>query len=151
MIERITAFDDATRAAMPFHARTWARRAHSAEPVDWNRWTMAVARCYQHAGLRMPPVIRVASPLALARALFLGNVTEIPGDEDRAVIGLIERIMRTRIGHATSRRLARTLLAPAPAGVLQPVDAVAGADAVAAAVEEAVLAGADDAPATRDA
>jgi len=151
MIERITAFDDATSAAMPFHARTWARRAHSTEPVDWNRWTTAVARCYQHAGLRMPPVIRVASPLALARALFLGNITEVPGDEDRAVIGLIERIMRTRIDEATSKRFAQPALARARVNVFQPVDAVAGADAVAAAVEEAVLIGADDAPVTRDA
>jgi hypothetical protein len=133
---RVTMFDDATRATMPSHARTWARRAHSTEPVDWTRWETGVSRCYQYAGLRMPPVVRVPSPLALARALFLGHVTEIPGDEDRAVIGLIERIMRTRVDRTMSKSFSRFPLAQARTGVFEPVDAVTGTGAIAAAVEE---------------
>jgi hypothetical protein len=142
---------DTLRDAMPSHARTWARRAHGTEPVDWAGWTTAVSRCYQFAGLRMPPVVPVDSPLALARALFLGHIREVPGDEDRAVIGVIERIMKTRIDRAMSKALDRRTLAQARVGVFQPVDAVAGSDAIAAAVEEAVFGAVADPPGAREA
>jgi hypothetical protein len=125
---------------MPSHARTWARQAHSTEPVDWTRWEAGVSRCYQYASLPMPAVVRVPSPLALARALLRARVTEVPGDENRALVGLIERAMRVRVDRVMGRAFTRSLLAQARAGVQQPVDAVAGSGAVAAAVGEALLA-----------
>jgi hypothetical protein len=136
---RVTALDGATRDAMPFHARTWARRAHSTEPVDWDRWSDGVARCYQYASLSVPATLRVASPLALARALHRGHILDVPGDEDRAVIGLLERAIRTRVERGAVRTFDRRSLARARVGVLQPVDAVAGRDAIAAAVAETLV------------
>src|SRR6266540_6994881 len=138
---RVNALEAGHQAALAAHADAWAERALTTEPVDWTRWEAAVRACYHDAGVRWPGlVVHVASPLALARALVLARVNEVPGDEDRALVGLLRRTIQGRVERAIAR-----LFAPGVAGLVQrsvhlPVDAAVGGTAVAQAVDETLYA-----------
>jgi hypothetical protein len=127
------------RAALAPHARAWMDRALSTEPVDWARWQAGVRTCYDLLALRWPiTVVRAASPLALARALFLARVNEQPGDEDRALAGMVRQHLELRVDRALLKRHGRAITAQTRHGVFTPVDAAVGGDAVARAVDEAL-------------
>jgi hypothetical protein len=131
--------DDAQRAALAPHALEWALRALSTEPVDWLRWEAGVRRCYDYLALRWPgTVVRTASPLALARALFLARVNETPGDEDRAVVGMVRQQLQFRVDRVLSKRFGRNVIADVRQSVAAPVEAALGGDAVVLAVDDAL-------------
>ncbi len=129
-------------ALLPAAARSWAERARGAadQPVDWVRWEVGVRACYHYAGLRFPRVVRVSSPLALARALFLGRINEVPGDEDRAMVGLMRRVTQARVDRVVSQLFDRSVLAASRRGLFDPVDAATGAAGIAAAVHTTIRA-----------
>jgi Domain of unknown function (DUF6745) len=144
--------DDAQRAAFGPHALQWVDRALSTEPVDWLRWEAGVRRCYDYLALRSPgTVVRTASPLALARALFLARVDETPGDEENAVVGMVRQQIQGRVDRVLSKRFAHAVLAQVQNAVYAPVEAALGGDAVAFAVDEALHTAplANDPPATQ--
>src|SRR5690348_10839366 len=123
------------RAALAPHAQAWIDRALSTEPVDWARWETGARGCYDLTAVRWPgTVVRAASPLALARALFLARVDEQPGDEDRALAGMVREHLERRIDRALLKRHGRAATSQVRHGVLTPVDAAVGGDAVARAV-----------------
>ena len=128
---------DAQRAALVAHAREWTDRALSTEPVDWQRWEAAVHRCYDLVNMRWHGnVVRVDSPLALARALFLARVDETPGDEERALVGLVRRRLQDRVDGLLSKFSSRPAAAQARQRVFGPVEAAVSGDAVAQAVDQ---------------
>ena len=129
MSMRVNVLSDAARAALPAHLRAWTAQATSTDPVDWKRWEAGVQACYQYAGLRAPVVITVPSPLALARALFMARVNEVPGDEDRAVIGVLHRVIVERLDRVHSRMFGRPALLEVARAVHDPLDASTGAGA----------------------
>jgi hypothetical protein len=137
---RITMLDDEQLAAMAPHAREWVGRALRTERFEWSHWETAVRACYQYGGVAWPGVaVRVTSPLALARALFLARIREVPGDEDRALDGLVRRLTHRRADRAINRQFDRTVLAQVRRAVFDPVDAAAGELAVAHAVGRALV------------
>src|SRR5688572_1251814 len=122
------------------HARERVGRALRTERFEWSRWESAVRACYQFGGVAWPGVaVRVTSPLALARALFLARIREVPGDEDRALDGLVRRLTHRRADRAINRQFDRTVLAQVRRAVFDPVDAAAGELAVAHAVGRALV------------
>jgi len=123
---------------LPAAALDWAERARGAAPVTWTRWEAGVRTIYQYAGLRFPPIVRVASPLALARALFVARINEVPGDEDRALAGLMRRVSQDRIDRLLPRLFSRTDLWALRGGLVAPVDAATGAEGIEAAVDAQV-------------
>ena len=130
---------DAQRAALVAHAREWTDRALSTEPVDWQRWEAGVRRCYDYLTMRWHGnVVRVSSPLALARALFLARVDETPGDEERALAGLIRRRLQDRVDGLLSKFSGRPVVAQARQRIFGPVEAAVSGDAVAQAVDQAL-------------
>ena len=140
MTTRITMLDAEQLAAMAPHAREWIGRALRTEPFEWSRWEAAARACYQYAGLAWPGVaVRTTSPLALARALFLARIREVPGDEDRALERLMRRLTHRRVDRAINRQFDRTLLPQVRRAVHDPVDAAAGRIAVAHAVGRALV------------
>jgi hypothetical protein len=137
---RITMLDAEQLAAMAPHAREWVGRALRTEPFDWSRWEAAARACYQYAGVAWPGVaVRTTSPLALARALFLARIREIPGDEDRALERLVRRLTHRRVDRAINRQFDRTILPQVRRAVHDPVDAAAGRIAVTHAVGRALV------------
>jgi hypothetical protein len=137
---RITMLDAEQLAAMAPHAREWIGRALRTEPFEWSRWEAAARACYQYAGLAWPGVaVRTTSPLALARALFLARIRDVPGDEDRALERLMRRLTHRRVDRAINRQFDRTLLPQVRRAVHDPVDAAAGRIAVAHAVGRALV------------
>jgi len=133
--------DNGQVAALAPHARDWADRALGTPPVDWAGWEAAARTCYHYAGLRWPGnVIRVSSPLALARALFAARVQEVPGDENRALVGLVRRLTQARVDHVISRLFDRWTTARVQREVHDPVDAALCGPAIARAVEETLRA-----------
>ena len=140
---RLNLLDAAQIGAMASHARGWADRAHSTEAVNWARWESGVRACYQYAGVRWPTtVVQTSSPLAMARALFLARVQEVPGDEDRALVGLMRQVTQGRVDRVIGRLFGRGVVAQAQRAVYDPVEASAGGHAVAQAVFEALRDGA---------
>jgi hypothetical protein len=136
---RLNLLDATQIGASTSHAREWADRAHSTEPVKWARWESGVQACYQYAGVRWPArVVETSSPLALARALFLARVQEVPGDEDRALVGLLRRATQGRVDRVIDRLFGRGVVALAQRAVYDPVEASAGGHGVAQAVAEAL-------------
>lgn len=132
--------DDVQRAAFEAHAREWTDRALSTDPVDWQRWEAGARRCYDYLAVRWPGnVVRVTSPLALARALFLARVDEMPGDEERALVGMVRGLLQNRVDGLLSKLYGRAGAAQAMRGVFAPVDAAVAGDAVSRAVEEALM------------
>jgi hypothetical protein len=145
--------DITQRAALEVHAQDWTDRALSTEPVDWQRWEAGARRCYDFMALRWPRhVVRVPSPLALARALFLARVEEMPGEEERALVGLVRALVQDRVDGLLSRLFGRTEAVHAMRGVFAPVDAALAGDAVANAVEDTLAAtpGASDPLGTKE-
>src|SRR5688572_29437022 len=123
--------DDVQRAAFEEHAREWTDRALSTEPVDWQRWEAGARRCYDYIAVRWPGnVVRVTSPLALARALFLARVDEMPGDEEQALVGMVRGLLQNRVDGLLSKLHGRAGAALAMRGVFAPVDAAVAGDAV---------------------
>ena len=150
---RITALEPEQRAALAGHADAWADRALNTEPVNWVRWEVGVRACYQDAGVRWPGrVVHVASPLGLARALFLARVNEVPGDEDRALAGLLRRTAQERVNRFIARTFAPRVTVLVQSAVLVPVNAAVGGPAVSQAVDELVYSRPliDDPVGTRD-
>ncbi len=144
---------DAQRAALASHARIWIDRALSTDPVDWSLWEDGARRCYGYLGVRWPGiVVRAASPLALSRALFLARINETPGDEVRALVGMVRQQTRTRADRVLRRRFRPAALAEVHHSVYAPVEAAVGGDSVALAVDEVVRTSplTDDPPGTRD-
>src|SRR5438128_1969064 len=112
MTDRVTELDAAHDAAMAQHACDWADRALATGPVDWARWQAGARECYHHAGVRWPGVVvHASSPLALARALLQIRVQEVPGDEDRALAGLLRRLVQGRVDGAVPRLFDRRVTA----------------------------------------
>jgi hypothetical protein len=139
---RVTALDVAQRAAMDPHARDWADRALCTDPVDWPRWEAGARACHQYGGVRWPSVVvRTASPLALARALFLARVREVPGDENRALVGLVRQVTQSRVNRVITRLFDRRIPALVQRAVHDPVAAAVCQGAVVQAVDEALYAG----------
>jgi hypothetical protein len=137
MSSRVSELDARQRASMAAHAEAWADRALCTDPVDWAKWEAGVRACYQYAGVRWPgEVVRAASPLAMARALFQARVRETPGDEDRALVGVMRRAMQDRVVHALSRRFDPRVTAVVQRGVFLPVDSAVAGVAIAQAVDE---------------
>ncbi|HZM77598.1 MAG TPA: hypothetical protein VFC19_17915 [Candidatus Limnocylindrales bacterium] len=137
----IKPMDDAQRA-IAAHALEWTDRALSTEPVDWQRWLTGVRGCYDHISVRWPGnVVRVSSPLAMARALFLARVDETPGDEGRALIGMVRGLVQDRVDGLLSKFSDRAQVTRALHRVHSPVEAAVGGDAVAQAVEHAFATG----------
>jgi hypothetical protein len=137
---RITMLDDRQLAAMAPHASEWVGRALRTEPFEWSRWEAGVRACYQFGGVPWPGVaVRTTSPLALARALFLARVREVPGDEDRALAGLVRRLSQRRVDRVINRLFDRTLLPQVRRAVHDPVDAAAGRLAIEHAVGRALV------------
>jgi hypothetical protein len=134
---RVIVLEPEQRAALAAHADDWAERALSTEAVDWSRWEAGARACYADAGLRWPGrVVRVASPLALARALFLARVNEVPGDEDRALVGVVRRAAQDRVERFIARFFAPGVTGLVQRTVFLPVDSAVGGTAVAQAVDE---------------
>lgn len=121
------------------YAAQWTDRALSTDPVDWARFEEGARRCYDYISVRWPGnVVRVGSPLALARALFLARVNETPGDEERALVGMVRGRVQDRVDGALSKLSSRTIKAEALHRVFGPVEAALGGDAVAEAVEQTI-------------
>ena len=55
-------------ARMPEWVDQWTRLGLSTEPADWDTFEKAVRDCYRLSGFEPVPVVRVASPLAVAIA-----------------------------------------------------------------------------------
>jgi hypothetical protein len=152
MAVRINALGPAQRGSMASHADRWAVRALDTAGVDWGSWESGVRALYASHDVPWPGrVLRVASPLALARALFLARVNERPGDEDRALAGLL-RQTQVLVDAAIERRFGHPARTAAHHGVFQPVDTVAAADAVESAVAQTLTSArlVDDPIGTRD-
>ena len=68
------------------------------------------------------PDLRTASPLALARALDLAGIDEVPGDEDRAVVGVLRQALQVADRMAAEQQAEQGARgrrqAPAPPGIL---------------------------------
>jgi hypothetical protein len=136
---RFLPFDGAGPAAMAAHVRTWADRALHTGDVDWRRWESAALTSYGYCGLRRPaPVVRTTSPLALARALELAGIDEVPGDEDRAVVGVLRQALQERVERAVRRRIDPRSAVLVRRGVFEPLDAALPGPAIARAVDEAL-------------
>ncbi|GIJ57596.1 DUF6745 domain-containing protein [Virgisporangium aurantiacum] len=152
MAVRIRMLESAQREAMAPHAERWAVHALDTTGVDWVDWEDGVRAAYAFSDVRWPGrVLRTASPLALARALFLARVNEQPGDENRALAGLL-RQMQFAVDGAIERRFGQPARTAVHRGVFQPVDIVAAADAVESAVAETLASARlfDDPIGTRD-
>jgi hypothetical protein len=139
MSKRIHALEAEQLAAMAPHAREWTGRALATGALRWSWWESAVRACYQYAGVRWPAtVVRTTSPLALARALFLAKVQEVPGDEDRALVGMVRRATRPRVDRALRQVFGPAVLGRVWREVHDPVDAAASPAAIAHGVAEAL-------------
>lgn len=93
--------------------------------MDWPRFAAGVAGCYAHHELRVPEsLVRVGSPLALARALLLVGVDERPGEERRALVGLVRRRTQEYVEQALSSGFDPRVLDRVRSEVFAPVDAV---------------------------
>lgn len=121
-------------------AAEWTDRALSTDPVDWARWEDGVRRCYGYIDVPWHGnVVRVGSPLALARALYLARVNETPGDEDRALVGMVRGLVQDRVDRVLSKLSSRAVKAQALHRVFGPVEAALAGDAVAQAVGETIM------------
>jgi hypothetical protein len=144
---RLSELDDAQEATLHAGLVEWGRRAQTTEPVDWPRWRAGAAECLRPGGPAWPrPVVRVGSPLQLARTLFLARVQEVPGDEDRALVGLVRRLTVERIERKLHAAFHPRVLARARRVVREPLEAVLPGRAISAAVEQELL----DHPLTED-
>jgi hypothetical protein len=82
--------------------------------------------------------VRTTSPLALARALFRAGIREVPGDENRALVGLVRRRTRERIDPMIRRRFAHPVTGRVHRDVYHPVDSAGVRAGIAAAVADAL-------------
>jgi hypothetical protein len=136
---RTSELSAAKRAALPSHVREWTAAARNVEPLDLPAWSAAARWCYQYASVSWPGlVVPVASPLAMARTLYRARVNEVPGDEDRALVGVVRRATEARLDRALNRLYDRQLVATLRRDLYQPIDLALGGQAIAAAVDEAV-------------
>ena len=144
MTTRITDLETEHVAALAPHAREWVGRALSTAPVSWRRWEAAARECYRYARVSWPDrVVRTTSPLALARALYHARIREVPGDEDRALVGVFRRVTRTWVDGLIPRLFAPSVLGRVQREVFNPVEtATAAGGAVAQAVSTALHQGA---------
>jgi hypothetical protein len=134
---RVATLDAEHDSAMAQHACEWADRAFRANRVDWTRWRTGAQACYQYAGVRWPVAeLRVASPLALARVLLQIRVQEVPGDEDRALVGLVRRLTQARVDGVVPRLFDRRVMARVQRVVHDAVATAVPDAAVAQAVDE---------------
>jgi hypothetical protein len=144
---RLTELDGAQEAMLRAGLTEWGRRAQTTEPVDWLRWRGGVTECLRLSGLAWPGrMVRVASPLQLARTLFLARVLEVPGDEDRALAGMVRRLTVGLVERKLHAACHPRVLARVRHVVREPIEAVLPGRAIGPAVEQELL----DHPLTED-
>jgi hypothetical protein len=124
------------------HVRDWRRRALNGVPADWAEFERGLLGCYRSADLPPPGVVlRVGSPLALARALWLAGVDEQSGKRRRALAGLLREPTERAVEQMLWEVLGGGVVSWVRAGVFAPLDAaLRGGEPIADAVADALRA-----------